>query len=145
MMIRPAVRLLVLCALVTANSLVDGACSKSAESNPAAPDPETKVDTFSGNLVRSGATIHTFTVSVSGAVAVGLTDVAPVATLALGVGVGTWDGTNCTVVSTNDNARMGTTALSGTANAGNFCLRVYDSGTVPEGTTVTYTLQVGHS
>jgi hypothetical protein len=144
-MTRFAVRLLILIALVMSASLLAWACGKSTDPASTAPDPVTKVDTFSGSLTRSASVIHTFTVSVSGAVAVGLTDVAPLSTLAIGVSIGTWNGTSCTSLSTNDNARMGTTALSGTAQAGNYCVRVYDSGNVPENTTVTYTLQVGHS
>jgi hypothetical protein len=143
MITKSAVRVLVLCALVTSTPLLSGACSKSTDS-ATAPDPVTKVETFSGSLTRSGVNVHPFTVSVAGAVAIGLTEIAPVATLALGVGIGTWDGTTCTSLTTNDNAHMGSTALSGTAQIGNFCVRVYDSGSVPENTTVTYTLQVGH-
>ena len=139
MMNLPAVRLLALCALITSGALAAGSCSKSADSNPTAPDQVTKVDTFSGSLARSGAAIHTFTVSVAGAVVVGLTDVAPVSTLTLGVAIGTSDGTACGIVTSNDNARLNTTALSGTANPGNFCLRIYDAGSIPENTTVTYT------
>jgi len=86
-----------------------------------------------------------FTVTTAGAVTIGLTSVAPLTTMALGVGIGTWDGTTCSAsVTKNDNARAGVTALSGTATPGNYCVNVYDSGNIPDGWTVSFTLQVSH-
>jgi len=80
-----------------------------------------------------------------GPVEIELTTVAPLATLALGVGIGTWNDTSCvSTIAQNDNARSGVVALRGTAAAGNYCIRVYDSGNVPEATAVTYTVQVVH-
>jgi hypothetical protein len=65
--------------------------------------------------------------------------------MAMGVGIGTWDGTTCgTSVSKNDNSRSGSTALTGTAAAGNYCVIVYDSGNILEGTEVSYTIDVTH-
>jgi hypothetical protein len=48
------------------------------------------------------------------------------------------------MISKNDNARAGVTALSGTATSGNYCVSVYDSGNVPEGWTVSFSVQVVH-
>ena len=75
-----------------------------------------------------------------------LTSVEPLATMALGVGIATWDGANCgtTPISKNDNARAGVAALNGTATAGNYCVTVYDSGNVPDGWTVSFAVQVVH-
>jgi hypothetical protein len=65
--------------------------------------------------------------------------------MALGVGMMTSDGTNClSTLTQNDNARASAAALQGTATAGNYCVRVYDSGNVPISTTVTYTVTVAH-
>jgi hypothetical protein len=64
---------------------------------------------------------------------------------ALGVGIGTWDGTNCGLnQAQNDTARSGSTAVTGTAASGNYCVRVYDGGSIPDGVTAAYTLQVQH-
>jgi hypothetical protein len=85
-------------------------------------------------------------VTNTGQVTVTLTSVLPLATMALGVGMMTSDGTSCTSTLTqNDNARANATAaLQGTAAAGNYCIRVYDSGNIPVSTTVTYTITVLH-
>jgi hypothetical protein len=65
--------------------------------------------------------------------------------MALGVGMMTSDGTSCTsTVTQNDNARTSAPALQGITVAGNYCIRVYDSGNVPVSTTVTYTVTVQH-
>jgi len=77
---------------------------------------------------------------------VGFTSITP-ASDTLGVGIGAWDATTGTCglnQSQNDAARAGNTALSGTASVGNFCARVYDTGGVADGQTVTFTLQVEH-
>jgi hypothetical protein len=65
-------------------------------------------------------------------------------TLALGVAIGTWNGTACTIVAKNDASKAGSTALTGTAGVGNFCVQVYDSGNVTADMTVTYTVQIAH-
>ena len=49
-----------------------------------------------------------------------------------------------TVIAQNPNARLGATALTGTASSGNYCVKIYDSGNVPAGWTVSYTVQVVH-
>jgi hypothetical protein len=79
-------------------------------------------------------------------VQIGLTSVAPLATMALGVSVGSWNGTTCgTKIAENDNARSGTTALSGiAAAAGSYCVQVFDSGNIPDTWSVSYTVQVTH-
>jgi hypothetical protein len=103
-------------------------------------------DTFNADLSQTGSVTHNFKVTNTGQVTVTLTSVLPLATMALGVGMMTSDGTSCTSTLTqNDNARANTTAaLQGTAAAGNYCIRVYDSGNIPLSTTVTYTITVLH-
>ena len=72
-----------------------------------------------------------------------LNSVSPLATMAIGVSIGGWDGTNCTVVAINQNARAGTApVMNGIANPGNFCVQVFDSGNMT--TAVDYAIQVTH-
>jgi hypothetical protein len=74
-----------------------------------------------------------------------LTAVDPLTTMALGVAIGTWSNSSCgTTIAYNENARANVTALSGTATTGSYCLKVYDSGNVPESWLVNYTVQVVH-
>jgi len=120
-----------------------GAASTSTPTSPTAP--ATATDTFSGTLAQSGTVTHIFAVAANGTVEISLTSVAPLATMSLGVGVATSDGTSClAAISQTADARSGSIALKGTAAVGNYCVRVYDSGNIPTATDVTYTLQVTH-
>ena len=124
------------------------ACAACGASNtPTSPSaPANTTDTFNSSIGQQGSVTHTFNVAATGNVTITLTSVSPLATMSIGVGMMTSDGTNCiTTLTQNDNARANNTvALQGTAVKGNYCIRVYDSGNVPESTTVTYTVTVLH-
>jgi hypothetical protein len=109
------------------------------------PTPATKTDSFSGSFAQGGSSVHSFNVAAAGTVTITVTSVGPLSTMGLGVGVGNWDGTNCGAsAAVNTNARAGTTGLEGTYLAGNYCVRLYDSGNIPSGWTVTYSVDVLH-
>lgn len=144
-----AKRILCLLPVVTIVALAASACggsSSSTSSLPTTPTASLVTDTFSGSITQNGTAIHPFSVTSSGSsLLAGYTSIAPATVTALGIGIGAWDGTNCGLnQSQNDAARSGNTAISGTANAGNYCIRVYDGGNIQEGVTATYTLQVQH-
>jgi hypothetical protein len=62
----------------------------------------------------------------------------------MGVGVGVWDGTTCTLLTNGSQTTVPRPdpVLSGTVNGGDYCLQVFDAGsqTVP----VSYTATVTH-
>jgi hypothetical protein len=134
-----------LAVLTLAVSACGGSSSDSSLTSPSAT-PTLVTENFSGSIDQFGTAVHPFAVTVSGgSLTAGFTNVGPLATLALGMGIGTWDGTTCSLsIVQNDNARAGYVALSGTATAGNYCIRVYDSGNIPDAGSATYTLQVMH-
>jgi len=132
-------------AMIAAGCASDAASSSSTSATTSPTAPAT-TESFSGSLVQLGSASNPFIVAATGTVTIGLTDIGPLTTMALGVGIGTWNGTTCSSALTkNDNARAGATALSGTATAGNYCVTVYDSGNIPDGQTVTFTVSVAHS
>jgi hypothetical protein len=112
--------------------------------NPDLSTGPTKTDTFQGVLHSQELISHNFTVQQAGQVTVVLASITPLATIAIGLAVGTFDGTTCsTVVGTqNDNAKVGTT-IDGNAGAGTFCVEVYDVGNIVD--SVEYTVRVNHS
>ena len=124
------------------------ACSDSSSSSTTTATSTLTTQTFSGSIGQNGTAIHPFTVISGGySVLAGYTSLAPASVTALGLGIGTWDSSasSCSLnLSQNDAAHGGSTALSGTASAGNYCLRVYDGGNIGEGVTVSYTVQVQH-
>jgi hypothetical protein len=138
-------RLPVLVALALAATAC-GDSSSDSSSLPTSPTPTIVTDTFSGSITQNGTATHTFSVTTGGySLLAGYTSIAPANLTALGIGIAAWDGTTCGLnQSQNDIGRAGNTAISGTAAAGNYCVRVYDGGNIPEGTTVTYTLAVQH-
>jgi hypothetical protein len=105
-------------------------------------------DTFTGSIEQNGSRVHPFTVTSSGyTLLAGYTVLTPSSLAALGLGIGSWDGTSSTCslnVSQNDTARSGSTGLSGTSGSGSFCVRVYDGGNIPTGVTASYTVQIQH-
>jgi hypothetical protein len=127
-----------------------GACASPSTSSSTAPTaPAAPItEMFTGSFSQLGNAAFPFTVSATGSVQVSLTAVAPLSTMALGIDIGQWDGTTstCTIgVAANDHAKSGVTALSGTATPGTYCVQVSDSGNVPPGSMVTFTVQVIHT
>lgn len=105
----------------------------------------TTTETFSGTIAQLGSATQVFTVSATGTVDISVTSVAPLATMVVGVGVQTSDGTNCvTTITQNDNARVGASALKGTVAAGKYCVRLYDSGNIPAAGSADFVVQIVH-
>ena len=123
--------------------------SSSALSTSTSPTPTVVTETFTGSIGQGGTAVFNFTVTNSGyGLLAGYTTISPNTVTALGMGIGAWDsGTQtCGLNQTqNDIARSGSTALSGTAGAGAFCIRVYDGGNIPTAdVTASFTVQVQH-
>ena len=116
-----------LAALVAA-VLFSSACSNTP-TTPTTPTTTTVTDTFSGTLSRNGASSYAFSVSAAGFVYATLTTVAD-STTVVGLSLGTWTGTSCTVVLSNDQAVQGTTVTGSVTGIGTLCARVYDVGKV---------------
>ena len=116
-----------LAALVAA-VLFNSACSNTP-TTPSTPTTTTVTDTFSGTLSRNGASSYAFSVAAAGFVYATLTSVAD-STTVVGLSLGTWTGTSCTVVLSNDQAVQGTTVTGSVTGLGTLCARVYDVGKV---------------
>jgi len=126
-----------------------GCSSDSTSSTPTTPTTPTGTATtevYTGTLTSGAVNYHPFATTTGGAqsapVTATLTSVAPLATLAIGMALGTWDGTTCTVVLSNDNARVNSVLTGSTTSPINLCVKMYDSGNVS--TAVTYTVTVTH-
>ena len=136
-------------ALVVAVIIGMSACSgSSSSSTTTSPSATQSTQTFTGSIGQNGTALHPFTVASGGySLLAGYTSLAPAPVTSLGLGIGTWDSSSSTCglnLSQSDAAKSGSTALSGTAGSGNYCLRVYDGGNISEGVTASYTVQVQH-
>lgn len=108
------------------------------------PTPVIVTDTFSGTLTRNGATSHPFPITSAGGGDVTLTlkTVSPDAATVVGISLGTWNGTSCQAVISNDRAIQGASMLGRATSTGELCARIFDPGTIGE--PQAYEIQVVH-
>jgi len=104
-------------------------------------------DTLTGTLTPNGAFQQIFTIQSLGAVTVTIASLSPNSTQIVGLSLGVWTGTQCSVSpqtggAANDIATSGTSISLNATAAGNLCFRIYDVGFVT--TPVFYTVQVTH-
>ena len=132
-------------ALLLGALLSTTACGNNDASAPTSPTPTplpTVTETFSGSINRNGAATHTFLAQASGTVTLTLTTLAPESTPAIGISLGTWNGTACQIVIANTNAAQGAIVLGVASSAGNLCVFVQDVGKI--GVAASYEITVVH-
>lgn len=122
-------------------------CDNTDESIPTTPTPPTMVTTqLTGSLTVNGAETKTFAVGASGSVTALLRAVArqdeQSETITVGMSLGTWNGVNCQVVLTNDNAAQGATVIGNVSGVGTLCVRLQDVGRLTG--PINYTVEVTH-
>lgn len=131
--------------LIPASVMITSACTNPLSdlfSNPNKPSTNTPTtDTFNGTLAPNGSLAFTFSVATAGNVAVTLTGVSPATTGPLELGVGPSNNGNCTIAnSTSGATAAGSPQLSAMENAGNYCVKVSDAGSLMTTSTVTVTV-----
>jgi hypothetical protein len=129
-------------------ALAVSACNNSTVTVPTTPTPTPTIITenFGGDLVLGTTNVHMFTANKGVATAT-VTSLSPLSTAHIGMSLGVWDGTSCSVVATDDAMSVGKVPpLTGTATIDNvnLCLRVYDIGNIPPDATYSYTATVAH-
>jgi hypothetical protein len=124
------------------------ACSSSSgNTTVTAPSTNPTTDVFSGTVPVGGSDSHNFTVTLSnGQVNIILTQAGPPATIYEGLAIGTPSGTTppCSILTGGSTLAQASTVaqLSGTANAGTYCVVVYDVGN--QTGDLTYSVSVSH-
>jgi hypothetical protein len=134
-------------ALAAAVFVSAGACNSSTPVSTTnqtltSPSLAAAVDHFTGTLTKNGAITFPFTVSGSGAVSAVVDSVSPDSTIVFGMSLGTWNGSFCQAILTNDAQIQGQAIQGSVSTSGTLCLRVYDVGNLvqPE----TFVVEVGH-
>lgn len=104
----------------------------------------TVTETFTGTLTRNGATSHSFDVTSTGGgdVSATLTAVSPDDQAVVGFALGTWNGTACQVVITNDRAGQSSALLGRATSTGSLCVRLFDVGLISD--PLDYEIEVIH-
>ncbi|MDP2390501.1 MAG: hypothetical protein Q8N52_09270 [Acidobacteriota bacterium] len=123
--------------------LAVSACDSVLDNIPTTPDPVTVTETFTGTLNINGAATHTFFTSATGAVTATLTSLGETPPVQVGLSVGTYAGSSCSLIITNDKAVV-TSVVTGvvTTLGGSLCVRIYDVGSLTE--SVPYEIRVEH-
>jgi hypothetical protein len=141
-MYRPFVsRVLLLTSLV----LPLAACSDNTTTPPTTPTPpEITEPLWNGTLTVNGAVTTNFRVTDIGTVTAILQDLQPNnnATLSIGLDLGTWSGTSCTIKIANANVGIGGGVVGFANGAGELCGRIYDAGRLTE--PVTFSVKITH-
>jgi len=132
----------VLAALLLAASVV--ACDDAGPTVPSTtPDNTTTVtETFSGSLNSNSSVTFPFTVYSAGTATGSVVSIQPDGTIPLGLAMGTWTGSTCQLVISNDNALPFSSVVGTVGGAGTLCLRVSDIGRITS--TTTFVVKVTH-
>lgn len=117
------------------------------------PSPTTYTETFSGTVTQNAIDYgppdspHHFTVHQAGNLDATLTDIQPLNTITLGLGLGVWDNTaqTCTVQLSSAAAKLNLTLSASVGVAGELCVGVSDVGNITADGVVTYTVTVTHT
>jgi len=110
---------------------------------PTTPGTST-TETFSGTLGVNGGTTFPFNAAAAGTVAAALTSLAPDSTAVVGLAIGGWTGSSCTIQIVNDAATQ-SSIVTGTASGPvSLCARVFDAGRMTAGQSFNYTITVTH-
>jgi hypothetical protein len=132
---------------LAASTAFAAACGGSSNSSTVtAPTGTVTTDTFNGTVQQAGSSSNNFTVTVAGSVSVTLVSAGPPATISMGLGIGNPSSTGtCSFLSggTTVTTAMNTAQLSGTLNAGTYCVAVVDVGNAAG--PITYTVTVAHT
>ena len=132
--------------LIAASAFAAGCDNSDANAalNTAAADvAATLTDTFTDTLTLNGARTFPFVVDNPGDVTALVSDLAPDSLQVIGLSLGTWNGTSCQVVLSNDSAFKDQAVTGHATTRGNFCVRVFDStGKLPQ--PETYIITVTH-
>lgn len=104
----------------------------------------TVTESFTGTLTLNGATSHPFTVTSTGGgeVTATLKAVGPDSAAVVGLGLGTWNGSSCQIIITNDRAVQTSSILGRATSTGSLCVRLFDVGQI--GGPVDYEIEVVH-
>jgi hypothetical protein len=130
-----------------------GCSNNNTVSNPTGTTPVTVTDTFEGTLTVNGAITQPFVVQTAGSVVATFTALDPSSVVVngetsdtvVGLSLGTWNGLVCSIGAptlANDKAKVGVALTASATATGNYCVRVYDPGSLTQPTA--YQLTVTH-
>jgi hypothetical protein len=110
-------------------ALLGVGCGSTAATTTTTTTPATTTtEMFISSVNVNGAATYAFTATTAGTVTATLTTVGPDNTVTIGLALGTWNGTACQLILTNDAAVQGAVITGSVSGTGSLCVRVYDVG-----------------
>lgn len=124
--------------------------SDSSPTEPTDEPPEevpTVTETFEGVVAQTGSSSHNFMVANVGVIRFGLTELEPLETITMGLGVGNpseTDPEQCVLFARDDSVRAGQVLQATATRAAAYCVSVLDVGNIFPDQQISYTLTVTH-
>lgn len=114
---------------------------------------DTVTETFEGSISQLDTSCHHFETSERADVTLNLTEIGPLPTLTVGMGIGTSDeivegsdeDQGCTLFASDRSVQAPATLLSASLGAGQYCVCVFDVGNIFANRVIDYTVEVEHS
>ena len=110
------------------------ACGAKAPTEPTTPVAvyDLKTSTFTGNVKTGGTTAFPFTVVNPGDISVSITELAPLSTITMGIGMGFWDAaaSTCNQQLTTTAATLNLVFAASPSAPGEYCVGIFDTGNV---------------
>lgn len=129
-------------ALMCAAAMSAGCGDSTTPTAPTAATTSPVTVTYSTSFGPLGAAARAFTASQAGTVSVTLLSAGPPSDVALGLGVGIprADGGGCTLAQSVTTSAAPAAQIVTTVDAGNYCVRIFDTGLLTDPVTVTVTI-----
>jgi hypothetical protein len=121
------------------------ACGSDPQTTPTPPSVIITEPPFTGTLNPNGGITYPFFVTTFGTVTATIValDPNPDNSVRVGLSLGTWNGSACQAILSNDNAAAGTALIGTVSQSGALCVRTYDAaGTLGE--PVAFDISVTH-
>jgi hypothetical protein len=99
-------------------------------------------DTYSGTMTHNGGFDYPFASTQAGTVTASYVSIGTDNSIALGLALGTWNGSTCSILLVNDNVTVGVVVSGAVSGAASLCVRVFDVGFVTD--PLSYQVQVLH-
>ena len=129
--------LVITLALAALTTTFAGCSTDFPDTEPTTPEvPEITEPLFTGTLTKNGGITQPFVVTQAGKAELtinaladdsGPAPIGPDGTIRVGMALGTWNGTVCQLILTNDNAFVATIITAAVTQAGPLCARIYDA------------------
>lgn len=121
-------------------SIACGGNKTPTEPTPPAPVYELKTSTFTGAVMTGGTVGFPFTVVNPGKISISITELAPVSTITMGIGLGFWDtaASTCIQQLQAPAATLNVVYEADPSSPGEYCAAIYDIGNVQVSTNFTF-------